>query len=166
VRPIGPAAVALSLRAIQRIWEALQPHRIRTFKQSNNPAFAEKVKDIVGLYCTRRRMPWCCRSTRNPRSRRSTAPSPVWIKPGKCGTMTHDYKRHQYPVRRPQHARRRHPRPLYAAHTHREFIRFLNAVDRAMPPGKLVQGILDKRSDAPGDRMARMRVTPPVDRRA
>jgi hypothetical protein len=41
-------AVGLSLRTIQRIWEAhrLQPHRIRTFKRSNDPAFAEKVEDI------------------------------------------------------------------------------------------------------------------------
>src|SRR5947207_15518697 len=44
--------VGLSLRAVQRIWEAhrLQPHRIRTFKRSNDPAFAEKVEDLVGLY--------------------------------------------------------------------------------------------------------------------
>src|SRR5207237_9038161 len=46
------AAVGLSLRTIQRIWEAhrLQPHRLRTFKRSKDPAFAEKVEDIVGLY--------------------------------------------------------------------------------------------------------------------
>lgn len=45
-------AVGISLRAVQRIWEThrLQPHRIRTFKRSNDPAFAEKVTDIVGLY--------------------------------------------------------------------------------------------------------------------
>jgi len=42
----------LSLRTIQRIWDAhdLQPHRIRTFKRSNDPHFAAKVEDIVGLY--------------------------------------------------------------------------------------------------------------------
>ena len=45
-------AVGVSLRAVQRIWEAnrLQPHRVRTFKTSNDPAFAEKVEDVVGLY--------------------------------------------------------------------------------------------------------------------
>ena len=38
--------------AVQRIWEAhrLQPHRVRSFKRSHDPAFAEKVEDIVGLY--------------------------------------------------------------------------------------------------------------------
>src|ERR1700704_1436979 len=45
-------AVGLSLRTVQRIWQAhhLQPHRIRTFKRSNDPAFAAKGEDIVGLY--------------------------------------------------------------------------------------------------------------------
>ena len=43
-------AVGVSLRAVQRLWQAhrLQPHRIRTFKRSNDPEFAEKVEDIVG----------------------------------------------------------------------------------------------------------------------
>jgi hypothetical protein len=45
-------ALGLSLRTVQRIWEAhrLQPHRVRTFKRSNDPAFAAKVQDVVGLY--------------------------------------------------------------------------------------------------------------------
>lgn len=45
-------AVGISLRAVQRIWDAhqLQPHRLRTFKTSKDPAFAEKVEDVVGLY--------------------------------------------------------------------------------------------------------------------
>src|SRR5438874_1933686 len=45
-------AVGVSLRAVQRIWEAnrLQPHRVRSFKKSNDPAFADKVEDVVGLY--------------------------------------------------------------------------------------------------------------------
>ena len=44
--------IGLSLRTIQRIWEKhrLQPHRLRIFKRSTDPAFAEKVEDIVGLY--------------------------------------------------------------------------------------------------------------------
>jgi hypothetical protein len=49
----GPAQqVGLSLRSVQRIWQShqLQPHRIRTFKHSRDPAFAAKLTDIVGLY--------------------------------------------------------------------------------------------------------------------
>ncbi len=50
-------AVGISLRAVQRIWEdhRLQPHRVRIFKRSNDPAFAQKVEDIVGLESNRAR---------------------------------------------------------------------------------------------------------------
>jgi transposase len=45
-------AVGIGLSSVQRIWKAhrLQPHRIRTFKRSNDPKFAAKLRDIVGLY--------------------------------------------------------------------------------------------------------------------
>lgn len=45
-------AAGVSLRSVQRILEAhqLAPHRIRTFKLSNDPKFADKLRDIVGLY--------------------------------------------------------------------------------------------------------------------
>ena len=88
--------------------------------------------------------PWCCRSTRRARSRRWTAPSPACrSSPGSAGTMTHDYKRHGTTT-------------LFAAlnvldgtvlgrcmqrHRHQEFIRFLNAVERAVPAGKVIHAI-------------------------
>src|SRR6187399_48129 len=45
-------AAGISLRSVQRIWSAhgLKPHRVRTFKLSNDPKFAAKVEDVVGLY--------------------------------------------------------------------------------------------------------------------
>jgi hypothetical protein len=45
-------AAGISLRSVQRIWKAhqLQPHRVRSFKRSNDPRFAEKLAGIVGLY--------------------------------------------------------------------------------------------------------------------
>ena len=45
-------AIGISLRSVQRIWDAhqLQPHRIRTFKRSRHPAFEAKLADVVGLY--------------------------------------------------------------------------------------------------------------------
>ena len=45
-------AFGISLRSVQRLWQAhrLQPHRIRTFKRSTDPKFAEKVEDVIGLY--------------------------------------------------------------------------------------------------------------------
>src|SRR5262249_56751412 len=46
------AATGISLRSVQRIWAAhgLQPHRVRRFKLSQDPAFAAKLPDLVGLY--------------------------------------------------------------------------------------------------------------------
>jgi hypothetical protein len=46
------AASGVSLRSVQRIWAAhrLQPHRVRRFKLSQDPAFAAKLRDVVGLY--------------------------------------------------------------------------------------------------------------------
>jgi len=72
-------AVGLSLRTVQRIWQAhhLQPHRIRTFKRSNDPAFAEKVEDIVGLYMHPPAHAVVLSIDEKPRSKRSTEPSPV-----------------------------------------------------------------------------------------
>jgi hypothetical protein len=68
-------AVGLSLRMIQRIREVhrLQPHRIRTFSRSTDPAFAAEVEDVTASTWIRPPMRWSRPSTRNRRSRHSTA---------------------------------------------------------------------------------------------
>jgi hypothetical protein len=70
-------AVGISLRAVQRLWDAhrLQPHRLRTFKRSNDPKFAEKIEDVVGLYMAHPLMPSSSPSTRRARYKLSTAPN-------------------------------------------------------------------------------------------
>jgi Homeodomain-like domain len=70
-------ATGVSLRSVQRIWQShqLQPHRIRAFKHSRDPAFAAKLTDIVGSMSIPRPMLWCSRLMKRARSRRSTAPS-------------------------------------------------------------------------------------------
>jgi transposase len=141
-------AAGVSLRAVQRIWEVhrLQPHRLRTFKMSKDPAFAEKVEDVVGLYMA----PPCHAIVLSIDEKSQiqaldrTQPG-LPLKPGKCATMTHDYKRNGTTT-------------LFAAlnvldgtvlgrcmdkHRHQEFIRFLNAVERAVPVGKVIHAILD-----------------------
>jgi len=69
--------IAHAPSTVHRIWSAfgLQPHRVETFKLSSDPLFVEKVRDIVGLYLSRRSAPLCCVSTKNPKCRRSTARS-------------------------------------------------------------------------------------------
>ena len=141
-------AVGISLRAVQRIWEAhrLQPHRIRTFKQSNDPEFAAKVEDIVGLYIDPPAHAVVLSIDEKSQIQALDRTQPgLPLKPGKCGTMTHDYKRNGTTT-------------LFAAlnvlegtvvgrcmqrHRHQEFIRFLNAVERAVPAGKVIHVILD-----------------------
>jgi transposase len=141
-------ATGLSLRTIQRIWEAhkLQPHRLRTFKRSKDPAFAEKVEDIVGLYMhpPAHAVVLSIDEKSQIQALDRTQPG-LPLKPGKCGTMTHDYKRNGTTT-------------LFAAlnvldgavlgrcmqkHTHQEFIRFLNAVEREVPAGKVIHAVLD-----------------------
>jgi transposase len=141
-------AVGISLSAVQRIWDAhrLQPHRIRTFKRSNDPAFAAKVEDIVGLYMNPPAHAVVVSIDEKSQIQALDRTQPgLPLKPGRCGTMTHDYKRHGTTT-------------LFAAlnildgtvvgrcmpkHTHQEFIKFLNAVERAVPAGKLVHAIAD-----------------------
>jgi len=141
-------AVGVSLRAVQRLWEAhrLQPHRIRTFKRSNDPEFAEKVEDIVGLYMDPPKHAVVVSIDEKSQIQALDRTQPgLPLKPGKCGTMTHDYKRNGTTT-------------LFAAlnildgtvigrcmrrHRHQEFIRFLNAVERAVPAGKIIHAIVD-----------------------
>jgi transposase len=141
-------AVGVSLRAVQRLWEAnhLQPHRVRTFKTSTDPAFAEKVEDVVGLYMNPPMHAVVVSIDEKSQIQALDRTQPgLPMKPGKCATMTHDYKRNGTTT-------------LFAAlnildgtvvgrcmpsHTHKEFIRFLNAVERAVRPGRIIHAIAD-----------------------
>ncbi len=89
-------AMGISLRAVQRLWEAhrLQPHRIRTFKRSSDPKFAEKVEDVVGLYMDPPAHAVVVSIDEKSQIQALDRTQPgLPLKPGKCGTMTHDYKR-------------------------------------------------------------------------
>lgn len=141
-------AANLALTTVQRIWKAhnLQPHRLRTFKRSKDPAFAAKVADIVGLYMHPPAHAVVLSSDEKSQIQALDRTQPgLPLKPGKCGTMTHDSKRHGTTT-------------LFAAfnvldgavlgrcmqkHTHQEFIRFLNTVERAVRAGKIIHAILD-----------------------
>jgi hypothetical protein len=88
---------------------------------------------------TRRPTPWCCRLTKKSQIQALDRTQPgLPVKPGRCQTMTHDYKRYGTTT-------------LFAAlsvldgsvigrcmqrHRHLEFIRFLNAIEREVPPAK------------------------------
>jgi transposase len=141
-------AAGISLRSVQRIWEAhrLQPHRVRSFKRSRDPNFAEKLVDIVGLYVAPPAQAVVLSIDEKSQIQALDRTQPgLPLKPGRCGTMTHDYIRHGTTT-------------LFAAldvltgrvfgrcmqrHRHAEFIRFLNAVERDVPPDKRIEAVVD-----------------------
>ena len=142
------AAVGIGLSSVQRIWRAhgLQPHRVRTFKRSKGPEFAAKLRDIVGLYMEPPAHAIVLSIDEKSQIQALDRSQPgLPLKPGKCGTMTHDYKRHGTTT-------------LFAAlnvldgtvfgrcmqrHRHQEFLRFLGAIEREVPAGKLIHVVLD-----------------------
>lgn len=131
-------AQGLSQATVHRIWKQhrLQPHRVRAFKLSRDPKFYEKLVDIVGLYLNPpdKALMLCVDEKSQVQALERTQPS-LPMKPGRCGTLTHDYKRHGTTT-------------LFAAlnalegkvigdcmprHRHQEFIRFLKRIDAETP---------------------------------
>ena len=141
-------AAGISPSSVQRIWKAhgLAPHRVRSFKLSNDPKFAEKLKDVVGLYIDPPAHAVVLSVDEKTQIQALDRTQPgLPMKKGRAGTMTHDYKRHGTTT-------------LFAAldvlegkvlgrcmqrHRHQEFVRFLNAIERDVQVGKLVHVILD-----------------------
>ena len=138
----------ISPATVQRIWDAhgLQPHRVRTFKLSNDPQFVEKLTDVVGLYLNPpdKALVVCVDEKSQIQALDRTQPG-LPMKKGRCGTMTHDYKRHGTTT-------------LFAAlnlldgtviadcmprHRHQEFLKFLRHLDRELPPHLDLHLILD-----------------------
>jgi transposase len=141
-------AASISVSSVQRIWRGhgLQPHRVRQFKLSTDPAFAAKLRDVVGLYVDPPAHAVVLSVDEKSQIQAlARTQDPLPMKPGQPTTRTHDDKRHGTTT-------------LFAAldvlegkvigrcmqrHRHQEFIRFLNAVEAAVPAGKVVHAILD-----------------------
>jgi transposase len=141
-------AVGISLSAVQGIWKAhgLVPHRVRTFKLSRDPEFIAKLRDIVGLYMSPPAHAAVLSVDEKSQIQALDRTQPgLPMKAGRPASATHDYIRHGTTT-------------LFAAlnildgtvvgrcmqrHRHQEFIRFLNAVEAAVPAGKLVHPIMD-----------------------
>lgn len=141
-------AAGLAVSTIQKIWKihGLAPHRWRHFKLSTDPAFADKLHDVVGLYVSPPAHALVISFDEKSQIQALDRTQPgLPLKKGRCATMTHDYKRNGTTT-------------LFAAlnvltgevfgqnmqrHRHQEFIRFLNALERDIPAGKLVHVILD-----------------------
>jgi transposase len=141
-------AAGVSAASVRRIWRAhgLKPHLQRTFKVSNDPLFAEKLETIVGLYLNppEHAIVLCADEKSQIQALDRTQPG-LPLKKGRCGTMTHDYKRNGTAT-------------LFAAldtldgsvismcddrHRHQEWLKFLRVIDQVTPPEKDLHLIVD-----------------------
>jgi transposase len=141
-------AQGVSHATVQRIWEAhgLQPHRVETFKLSRDKRFVEKLTDVVGVYLNPpdKAVILCVDEKSQIQALDRTQPG-LPIKKGRCGTMTHDYKRNGTTT-------------LFAAlntlegtvigtcyprHRNIEFRKFLRQIDASIPSDLGIHLILD-----------------------
>jgi hypothetical protein len=142
------AAVGISEASVRRIGRShgLKPHRGEAFKISNDPAFAEKLEDMVGLYLhpPEHALVLCADEKSQIQALDRTQPG-LPLKRGRGATMTHDYKRNG-------------PATLFAAlhaangevfglcqqrHRHQEWLKFLRLIDQTIPPDRQLHLICD-----------------------
>lgn len=145
------ARVGIGKDAVAKIWSDhnLQPWRVATFKVSNDPRFEEKLVDVVGLYMNppARAVVFSFDEKTQCQALDRTQPS-LPMKPGRAGTMTHDYKRNG-------------TIDLFAAmniatgevltdlrkgHTGADVLRFFKQIDASVPRGLAVHVVLDNLS--------------------
>jgi transposase len=136
---------------VHGVWQRyeVQPHRVERFKLSNDPKLEEKVRDVVGLYLNPpdRALVLCVDEKSQIQALDRTAPI-LPLRPGLPERQTHDYKRHGTTT-------------LFAAfnilngkvissclprHRAKEFVRFLNQVEKEVPPDQDVHLVMDNYS--------------------
>ncbi len=136
---------------VRKVWAAadLKPHRLKTFKISNDPQFAEKVIDVVGLYLNPPDNAMVLSVDEKTQIQALDRTQPLLpMRPGQIERRTHDYKRHG-------------TASLYAAfdivsgevmgritrrHRAKEFLQFLRQIDRSTPSSMDLHIILDNSS--------------------
>jgi len=142
------ASQKVSSATVQRIWKKhkLQPHRVESFKFSNDPAFAPKVRDIVGLYMNPPAKAIILSVDEKSQIQALDRTQPILpLRPGLPERQTHDYQRHGTTT-------------LFAAlnvlegtiisecqrrHRHQEFLRFLDRIDQSINSGLEIHLVLD-----------------------
>ena len=141
-------AQGVSHSTVQRIWDAhgLQPHRVRTFKLSKDPHFVDKLVDIIGLYLNPpdKAAVLCVDEKSQIQALDRTQPG-LPLKKGRCGTMTHDYKRNGTTTlfAALELLEGRVIGQCHARHRHQEFLKFLRVLDRDFPKHKDLHLVVD-----------------------
>jgi len=142
------AATGLSESTIGRIWRehGLKPHRVRSFKLSTDPRFVEKLRDIVGLYLNppEHAIVLSCDEKSQIQALDRTQPG-LPMKKGRCGTMTHDYKRNGTTslFAALNVADGTVISECYSRHRHQEWLKFLNLIKSNVPGDVEVHVICD-----------------------
>jgi transposase len=128
----------VSKATISRIWQShgLKPHRTKAFKLSRDPKFLEKLTDVVGLYLNPpdKALVLCVDEKSQIQALDRTQPG-LPLKKGRCGTMTHDYKRHGTTTlfAALEVAQGKVIGQCFARHRHQEFLKFLKRLDAEFP---------------------------------
>src|SRR5271170_1692735 len=142
------ASQGISKSTVSNLWKShnIKPHRTKTFKLSRDPKFLEKLTDVVGLYLNPpdKAIVLCVDEKSQIQALNRTQPG-LPLKKGRCGTMTHDYKRNGTTT-------------LFAAldvlqgkvigdchqrHRHQEFLKFLRRIDREFPGNAPLHLVID-----------------------
>jgi transposase/DNA-binding CsgD family transcriptional regulator len=128
----------VSKSTVNNIWQAhnLKPHRAETFKLSRDPKFLEKMTDVIGLYLNppEQALVLCVDEKSQIQALDRTQPG-LPLKKGRCGTMTHDYKRNGTTTlfAALEVLQGKVIGQCYQRHRHQEFLKFLRTLDKEFP---------------------------------
>ena len=138
----------VSKSTVNNIWRRhnLKPHRVKSFKLSRDPRFLEKLTDVVGLYLNppQQALVLCVDEKSQIQALDRTQPGRP-LKKGRCGTMTHDYKRHGTTTlfAALEVLQGRVIGQCYERHRHQEFLKFLRRLDQEFPGGTPLHLVMD-----------------------
>jgi transposase/transcriptional regulator with XRE-family HTH domain len=130
--------LGVSKSTVNNIWRShnLKPHRVKTFKLSRDPRFLEKLTDVVGLYLNppEQAMVLCVDEKSQIQALDRTQPG-LPMKKGRCGTLTHDYKRNGTTTlfAALELLQGKVVGECYQRHRHQEFLKFLRRLDEEFP---------------------------------
>jgi len=133
---------------VNRLWQLhnLKPHLNRTFKLSRDSKFVEKLTDVVGLYLNppQKAVVLCLDEKSQIQALDRTQPG-LPLKKGRCGTMTHDYKRNGtttlFAALNPLDGKV--IGECHARHRHQEWLKFLRRLDREFPGAQELHLVMD-----------------------
>jgi len=133
---------------VNRIWQShqIKPHRTEGFKLSRDPHFLEKLTDVVGLYLNppQKALVLCVDEKSQIQALDRTQPG-LPLKKGRCGTMTHDYKRNGTTTlfAALEVVEGKVVGQCYARHRHQEFLKFLQRLDAEFPGELKLHVVMD-----------------------